>query len=198
MNFVAVERRSEIYEEYAFTKPAHPVAQPAHSSACRRRTGSRRKRFIFDREEILNGFEKTVFGLEYRSWSWRPYLVKKFTAACHVLRAQPVTAGPHARSPPFRARDRPAHRRFEDPHHERPRLRRISKSSWSTVRNMSPSCSATSTRTTGPRFQAAVSSALYQAATGSRGLRCRDRVRRGGVPVQPLPCRGDPAGPRTR
>ncbi|MDN3718296.1 DUF2927 domain-containing protein [Roseibium salinum] len=23
--------------------------------------------------------KKTVFGLEYRSWSWRPYLVKKFT-----------------------------------------------------------------------------------------------------------------------
>lgn len=33
----------------------------------------------FSTEEILNGFEKTVFGLEYRSWSWRPYLVKKFT-----------------------------------------------------------------------------------------------------------------------
>ncbi len=33
----------------------------------------------FSTEEILRGFEKTVFGLEYRSWSWRPYLVKKFT-----------------------------------------------------------------------------------------------------------------------
>lgn len=33
----------------------------------------------FSTEELLRGFEKTVFGLEYRSWSWRPYLVKKFT-----------------------------------------------------------------------------------------------------------------------
>ncbi|MEP4769109.1 MAG: DUF2927 domain-containing protein [Roseibium sp.] len=33
----------------------------------------------FSIEELLNGFEKTVFGLEYRSWSWRPYQVKKFT-----------------------------------------------------------------------------------------------------------------------
>ncbi|MCX2723892.1 DUF2927 domain-containing protein [Roseibium salinum] len=33
----------------------------------------------FTTEELLDGFEKTVFGLEYRSWSWRPYLVKKFT-----------------------------------------------------------------------------------------------------------------------
>ncbi|WP_208977789.1 DUF2927 domain-containing protein [Labrenzia sp. 011] len=33
----------------------------------------------FSTEELLQGFEKTVFGLEYRSWSWRPYLVKKFT-----------------------------------------------------------------------------------------------------------------------
>ncbi|TYC67736.1 DUF2927 domain-containing protein [Stappia sp. BW2] len=33
----------------------------------------------FSTEELLAGFEKTVFGLEYRSWSWRPYLVKKFT-----------------------------------------------------------------------------------------------------------------------
>jgi len=33
----------------------------------------------FSTEELLDGFEKTVFGLEYRSWSWRPYLVKKFT-----------------------------------------------------------------------------------------------------------------------
>ncbi|MEP1931843.1 MAG: DUF2927 domain-containing protein [Roseibium sp.] len=33
----------------------------------------------FSTEELLNGFEKTVFGLEYRSWSWRPYQVKKFT-----------------------------------------------------------------------------------------------------------------------
>lgn len=33
----------------------------------------------FSTEELVDGFEKTVFGLEYRSWSWRPYLVKKFT-----------------------------------------------------------------------------------------------------------------------
>lgn len=33
----------------------------------------------FSTEELIDGFEKTVFGLEYRSWSWRPYLVKKFT-----------------------------------------------------------------------------------------------------------------------
>lgn len=33
----------------------------------------------FTTTELLDGFEKTVFGLEYRSWSWRPYLVKKFT-----------------------------------------------------------------------------------------------------------------------
>lgn len=33
----------------------------------------------FTTTEILTGFEKTVFGLEYRSWSWRPYRVKKFT-----------------------------------------------------------------------------------------------------------------------
>lgn len=33
----------------------------------------------FTTDELLNGFEKTVFGLEYRTWSWRPYLVKKFT-----------------------------------------------------------------------------------------------------------------------
>jgi len=33
----------------------------------------------FSTEELIDGFEKTVFGLEYRSWSWRPYQVKKFT-----------------------------------------------------------------------------------------------------------------------
>lgn len=33
----------------------------------------------FSTEELLEGFEKTVFGLEYRTWSWRPYQVKKFT-----------------------------------------------------------------------------------------------------------------------
>ncbi|WP_420412022.1 DUF2927 domain-containing protein [Roseibium sp.] len=34
----------------------------------------------FTTDEILFGFEKTVFGLEYRNWGWRPYLVKKFTS----------------------------------------------------------------------------------------------------------------------
>jgi len=33
----------------------------------------------FTTEELLQGFEKTVFGLEYRAWSWRPYMVKKYT-----------------------------------------------------------------------------------------------------------------------
>ncbi|WP_208995079.1 DUF2927 domain-containing protein [Roseibium hamelinense] len=33
----------------------------------------------FSTEEILSGFKKTVFGLEYRAWSWQPYLVKKYT-----------------------------------------------------------------------------------------------------------------------
>ena len=33
----------------------------------------------FPTEELLQGFHKTVFGLEYRAWSWRPYLVKKYT-----------------------------------------------------------------------------------------------------------------------
>ncbi|MTI00647.1 DUF2927 domain-containing protein [Roseibium sp. RKSG952] len=33
----------------------------------------------FSTEEILTGFNKTVFGLEYRAWTWQPYLVKKFT-----------------------------------------------------------------------------------------------------------------------
>ena len=33
----------------------------------------------FTIDELIYGFEKTVFGLEYRSWSWRPYQVKKFT-----------------------------------------------------------------------------------------------------------------------
>ncbi|WP_417685564.1 DUF2927 domain-containing protein [Roseibium sp.] len=33
----------------------------------------------FTTDELLDGFKKTVFGLEYRTWSWRPYLVKKFT-----------------------------------------------------------------------------------------------------------------------
>ncbi|MBO9420630.1 DUF2927 domain-containing protein [Labrenzia sp. R4_2] len=33
----------------------------------------------FTTEDIMFGFEQTVFGLEHRSWGWRPYLVKKFT-----------------------------------------------------------------------------------------------------------------------
>ncbi|MBO0345831.1 DUF2927 domain-containing protein [Roseibium limicola] len=33
---------------------------------------------IFTTEELLAGFHKTVFGLEYRRWSWQPYLVKKY------------------------------------------------------------------------------------------------------------------------
>ncbi|MBO6755179.1 MAG: DUF2927 domain-containing protein [Roseibium sp.] len=33
----------------------------------------------FTTNELLDGFQKTVFGLEYRAWSWRPYLVKKYT-----------------------------------------------------------------------------------------------------------------------
>ncbi|MET1413893.1 DUF2927 domain-containing protein [Roseibium sp. HPY-6] len=54
----------------------------------------------FSTEELLKGFEKTVFGLEYRSWSWRPYLVKKFT--------QPVTFYVHNLS--RRDRTRVVHR----------------------------------------------------------------------------------------
>ncbi len=33
----------------------------------------------FSTEEMIDGFMKTVFGLEYRTWSWQPYLVKKYT-----------------------------------------------------------------------------------------------------------------------
>lgn len=33
----------------------------------------------FSTEELVDGFMKTVFGLEYRSWSWQPYLVKKYS-----------------------------------------------------------------------------------------------------------------------
>ena len=35
--------------------------------------------YTFSTEELIDGFMKTVFGLEYRSWSWQPYLVKKYT-----------------------------------------------------------------------------------------------------------------------
>lgn len=34
--------------------------------------------YSFSTEELMQGFMKTVFGLEYRSWSWQPYLVKKY------------------------------------------------------------------------------------------------------------------------
>lgn len=34
--------------------------------------------YTFSTEELTDGFMKTVFGLEYRSWSWQPYLVKKY------------------------------------------------------------------------------------------------------------------------
>ncbi|MBL6431092.1 MAG: DUF2927 domain-containing protein [Alphaproteobacteria bacterium] len=34
--------------------------------------------YTFSTEELISGFMKTVFGLEYRSWSWQPYLVKKY------------------------------------------------------------------------------------------------------------------------
>ncbi|MAA96807.1 MAG: hypothetical protein CMN87_13995 [Stappia sp.] len=34
--------------------------------------------YTFSTEELIDGFMKTVFGLEYRSWSWQPYLVKKY------------------------------------------------------------------------------------------------------------------------
>ncbi len=32
----------------------------------------------YSMEELIAGFNKTVFGLEYRAWSWQPYLVKKY------------------------------------------------------------------------------------------------------------------------
>lgn len=33
----------------------------------------------FSNEQLTEGFMRTVFGLEHRSWSWQPYLVKKYT-----------------------------------------------------------------------------------------------------------------------
>ncbi|MBB4304159.1 hypothetical protein GGD81_003215 [Rhodobium orientis] len=33
----------------------------------------------FSDRELIDGFMKTVFGLEYRTWNWQPYLVKKYT-----------------------------------------------------------------------------------------------------------------------
>jgi hypothetical protein len=42
------------------------------------RTPARAAPYTFSTEELVDGFMKTVFGLEYRSWSWQPYLVKKY------------------------------------------------------------------------------------------------------------------------
>ncbi|GGB52802.1 hypothetical protein GCM10011316_26060 [Roseibium aquae] len=42
-------------------------------------TGKPAEASSFTTRELLDGFHKTVFGLEYRAWSWRAYLVKKFT-----------------------------------------------------------------------------------------------------------------------
>lgn len=47
------------------TPPARPVAAEANR---------------FTNRELTEGFMRTVFGLEYRSWSWKPYLVKKYTS----------------------------------------------------------------------------------------------------------------------
>jgi len=40
---------------------------------------ARAEKTSFNDQELIDGFMKTVFGLEYRSWNWQPYLVKKFT-----------------------------------------------------------------------------------------------------------------------
>lgn len=32
----------------------------------------------FSDRELVDGFMRTVFGLEYRTWNWQPYLVKKY------------------------------------------------------------------------------------------------------------------------
>ncbi len=34
---------------------------------------------VYSDKELTDGFMWTVFGLEYRVWSWKPYQVKKFT-----------------------------------------------------------------------------------------------------------------------
>ncbi|MEP3276958.1 MAG: DUF2927 domain-containing protein [Stappiaceae bacterium] len=34
----------------------------------------------FSDKELMDGFERTVFGLEYHTWSWQPHIVKKYTA----------------------------------------------------------------------------------------------------------------------
>lgn len=38
----------------------------------------------FSIPELTDAFKKTVFGLEYRSWSWRPYLVKKYSVPVRI------------------------------------------------------------------------------------------------------------------
>ncbi len=89
----------------------------------------------FSTEELLEGFEKTVFGLEYRSWSWRPYLVKKFTTPVlfyvHNLSARDRTQTVHRFIKEIDNRIgglRPALRTI--------RPRRISRSMWSTGLSM--------------------------------------------------------------
>lgn len=42
--------------------------------------GARAGQADFSNKELIDGFMKTVFGLEYRTWNWQPYLVKKYTA----------------------------------------------------------------------------------------------------------------------
>lgn len=36
-------------------------------------------------DEVISGFHKTVFGLEYRSWNWRSYRVKKFSKPVRAI-----------------------------------------------------------------------------------------------------------------
>ena len=50
-------------------------------------TNTRAEKSSFSDHELIDGFMKTVFGLEYRSWNWQPYLVKKFTGPVtfHVI-----------------------------------------------------------------------------------------------------------------
>jgi len=33
----------------------------------------------FSDKQLMDGFMRTVFGLEYRTWNWQPYRVKKYT-----------------------------------------------------------------------------------------------------------------------
>lgn len=51
--------------------PAQPAAAAPAAAA--------QANYSFSTEELIDGFMKTVFGLEYRAWSWQPYLVKKYT-----------------------------------------------------------------------------------------------------------------------